>query len=188
MTDLLRRSTLLAAAACVALAGCSDAGTDSVEAEKGESAASVAKKVANSDVRPSPGRWESEMKIEKMEIPGMPPEVQKMMEAQIAKVQKSSSCLTKEEAEKMDGEFFQPGNEEDCTYDKFKMADGKLDAVMKCTAGGRTQNMTMKGTYSDQAYTMNVTADGEIEAGKTMNMAMSISSKRTGECTGDEDV
>lgn len=172
------------ASGAMGLTGCGSQ-NDTVVAEN-ESAESVAEKVAKMDVRPEPGRWESKMTIEKFEVAGMPPEVQGMMQQQIGKVRTSFSCLTKEEAEKADGEFFKPEKDSGCKYNKFAMGGGKVEADMTCEQGPATQNMKMSGTYGKEAYSMRVNADGDMD-GKAMSMAMTIASRRVGDCTGKEE-
>jgi len=171
------------AGATLLVAGCSS--PDSVEAEN-ESAESVAEKVAKSNIRPRPGRWESTMKILKLDIPDMPPEAQQMMKQHMSAAQTSLNCLTPEEAAKPDAEFFQQ-NSSGCTYENFQMAGGKLDAKMTCEENGAKQMMEMSGTYSEESYNLNVSADGVGPNGQAMSMAMSIASRRVGECTGDEE-
>ena len=184
MTIISRRFALATAAAgTIALAACSSG--DTIEAEN-ESVESVAEKVANSDIKPTPGRWESTMSIEKVEIPGMPAEMQDMMKAQMGKASSSISCLTQEEIDANDGEMFKPGEQSGCTYNKFSMGGGEIEADMTCEQGPMKQNMKMAGTYGKDAYAMKVEADGEIQ-GKPMSMAMSIKSKRLGDCDGTEE-
>lgn len=184
MNPSMRNVTLaLLACAGLSLAACSGQ-EDTIEAEN-ESVESVAAKVAKSDIRPRAGRWESRMTIDKMEIPGVPAEMQGMMKQQLGKVQTSVTCLTEEEASKPEADFFQPGDS-GCTYDSFSMGGGEIDAEMTCTAQGQTQKMTMAGTYSEEAYDMKVSADGQVAEGQPMSMAMTIASQRVGECTGDE--
>jgi hypothetical protein len=178
MTKSVRIVTVSLVAA-IGLAACSSEPT--VKAEN-ESAESVAKKVEAANIRPKAGQWESTMTIEKMEVEGMPPEAKKMMQAALGKGQTFSSCLTPEEAEKPSAEFFQ-GKDSGCTYEKFEMAGGKLDAVMTCKGGGQSQHMTMTGEYGEEAYQFRATADGEVQPGMPMSMVMTVSSKRTGECT-----
>lgn len=182
MPSISLRSGFSAAtvALAVGLAGCGS--SDTVEAEN-ESVESVAEKVANSDIKPNPGKWESKMTLEKMEMPGMPKEMQGMMQQQLGKVTTTSNCLTPEQVNKPDGDFFKPGEASGCTYKTFSMGGGKIDAVMTCEEGAMTQNMTMNGTYSAESYTMNVSAEGKME-GQPMAMAMKIESKRIGECDG----
>jgi len=165
----------------LALASCGSA--DTIEAEN-ESVESVAAKVAEADIHPSPGKWVSKMTIEKIEIPGLPPEVQGMMKSQMGKVNESSSCLTPEEAEKPDADFFQPGPDSGCTYNSFKMGGGKIAADMTCEQEGMAQNMKMAGTYGEESYAMKVSADGNMQ-GQPMSMTMSVESRRVGECDAE---
>lgn len=154
---------------------------------KNESAESVARKVAASTIKPLPGQWASTMKIEKMELPNMPPEAKAMMEKQLASAQTFTSCLKPEQVEKPDAEFFQ-GKSSFCTYDTFTMGGGKIDAVMTCGKGSQSRKMTMTGTYGPEAYAMRMSSAGEMQPGMPMSMTMSISAKRIGECTGKEDI
>jgi hypothetical protein len=184
MTRTIRLASLSALAiGMLALSAC-DSG-DKIEAEN-ESAESVAEKVAKSDIRPNPGRWESQMKIVKMELPGMPPEMQGMMKSQLGKLQTSASCLTKEEADKSEQDFFKPPKASDCKYNSFSMGGGEIEADMTCQENGSAQNMKMSGTYGEDAYAMQVTADGKI-GDQAMSMAMEVASKRVGECDGSEE-
>jgi len=108
------------------------------------------------------------------------------MKQHMGTTQTFASCLTPEEAAKPKADFFQ-GKDSGCTYEKFSMGDGKVDAVMTCGRGGSSQKMTMMGTYGEQSYDMKVTADGEAGPGMPMSMAMSISSRRVGDCNGNEE-
>lgn len=171
------------AIATLALAGCGESGT--VEAEN-ESAEAVAAKVAKADLKPSAGRWETQMKIVSMDMPGMPPEMQGMMKDQLGKVETSVSCLTKEEAAKSEKEFFKPSQSSDCIYNSFTMGGGKIAADMTCNDKNSTQNMQMSGTYGAEAYAMKVKADGNMGP-QEMSMEMEIASKRVGECDGKEE-
>ncbi len=183
MSVAFRRSALFAAAAgALTLAGCGS--SDTIEAEN-ESAESVAEKVAKSDIKPKPGKWESTMTIKKVEIPGLPPEMQEMMKAQLGKAETDISCLTQEEIDANDGEMFKPGEQSGCTYNTFKMGGGEIAADMTCAEGGMEQNMKMSGSYGEEAYAMDIEAEGTVQ-GQAMSMAMSISSKRLGDCDGSE--
>jgi hypothetical protein len=126
------------------------------------------------------------MKIEKMDMPGMPADAKAMMNKQMASAHTFTSCLTPEEVNQPNAEFFQ-GNDSGCKYDKFLMAGGKVDAVMTCDANGQKQKMTMSGTYGEDAYEMKVSSTGEMQPGMPMNMAMTIASRRVGDCNGKEE-
>lgn len=183
MISIHRLAVLGAASLAVsALAGCG--GSETIEAED-ESVESVAERVAESDIKPRPGMWESKVTLEKVEIPGMPADMQGMMKEQLGRVTVSSSCLTPEEVDKPDADFFQLGEESGCKYNSFKMGGGKIDADMTCEQQGMQQNMKMTGTYNEEAYTMQVSADAEME-GRPMSMAMTVESHRIGECDDSE--
>ena len=166
-----------------AVAGCSS--QDSIEA-KNESVESVAQKVASSSFKFNPGRWEATVKLEKLDIPGMPPEAKKMMQQHMSATQTSVSCLTPEKAEKPDASFFQP-DASGCIYEKFDMADGKLDAVMTCENGGQMQKISLNGTYDEENYNMRMSSEGVGPDGKPVSMDMTVVSRRVGECNGKEE-
>ena len=84
-----------------------------------------------------------------------------------------------------DGSMFQqsPG---ECKYDRFSMADGKIDGVMSCAQGAQKINMTMSGIYSPDAYDLTMVTETDMGGGRTMKMNMAVKSQRTGECNGTE--
>jgi hypothetical protein len=178
----MRSSVVLPLVAVLALAACKKEGV----VAKDESPASVAKKVAASDLKPQPGRWESTMKFEKLEMPGMPEQAREAIGRQMGVTQTFASCLTPEQAAKPDAGFFQK-SASDCVYDRFVMAGGKLDAAMTCKRDGRKMTMTMNGSYGDTSYDITVNSEGEMQPGMPMSMAMSIASHRVGACNGSEE-
>lgn len=173
---------LAAALALLALTGCGKG--DSVTA-KNESVEAVASQVAASDIKPRPGRWESAMKLDSMESVNLPPQAKEAMSKQQGMTQTFSSCLTPEQAARPNAEFFQKGAF-GCTYDTFTMAGGRIDAVMTCKERAGAQKVRMNGTYGPDAYTMAITSEGQMQPGMDMKMAMTITSRRTGECNGKE--
>ena len=178
-------SKLAPVAMAIAVAGC---GQDKGVTAENESVESVAKKVAEAgeQVRPKPGRWRNEMKLEKLEIPGMPPQAKEAMTKQMGMSQTIISCLTPEQASRPDASFFQKGAS-GCTYNRFSMAGGKLDADMTCARGqGPQQRMTMTGTYGEEAFDMRMSSQGSMGQGMTMNMTMSVKAQRVGDCDGTE--
>ena len=135
----------------------------------------------------APGRWETVMTIEDMQIPDMPPQMAEKMKAHMGQGMKHVSCLTPEEAKRPKGDFF--GGEKECRYDHFKMAGGTIDAKMVCAMQGATRTMTMNGSYSANTYHMAITSAGTGPSGAmgNMSMKMKIDGNRTGVCTGKED-
>jgi hypothetical protein len=173
---------VLSIAAALSLAACKK---EAVVA-KDEPVESVAKKVAAAKMNPRPGRWEANITLNRIDMPGLPPQAREAMRKQMSTIKAVATCLTPEQAEKPEGGFFQPGAK-DCKYDRFVMADGRVDAAMTCGQSGAAQTMTMAGAYSETQYDLQVTSKGEMQPGMPMTMDVAISARRTGECTGAED-
>lgn len=170
------------------LAGCGDGGT--VEAQNA-SVDEVAAKVraAGGDSRfVNPGRWEQTATLVDISIPGAPPEAASAMRSAMGKSQTHTVCLTPERAKNPREEFF-AGAGKNCRYENFKWGGGKIDLAMRCTEGQMTQAMDLAGTYSPDAYQMEMTAKADGGEGPVtgMTMRMRVDAKRVGECTGKED-
>ena len=135
-----------------------------------------------------PGKWESKVAIEEMQIPGMPAAMQEQMKQTFAERQQTgfTSCLTPEEAKKPKADFF-AGQDNNCRYDHFRMGDGKIDAKMRCDAGEAVQSMEMAGTYSPESYSMTMTTvrTGEPGPGGEVRMKMRMDAKRVGDCDSE---
>ncbi len=133
----------------------------------------------------APGKWVSTVTVEQMTMPGLPPEAARQMQKMVAQTHSSESCLTPEEARQPRGKFF--GGNDSCRYDRFTMGRGRIDAEMRCSAGGSTQVMKMAGTYSPDRYEMRMKSLTEgTGAGAGVSMQMKVEAKRVGECTGKE--
>lgn len=174
---------LMVMACAVPLAAC---GSKPAVDEKNASVEEVAQKVREASKDEGfvqPGKWQSTVKIDKMDMPDMPPEVAAQMKSMTAQAHTSETCLTPEEAKQPKANFFS-GND-NCRYDHFTMGGGKIDAEMRCEQGGANQVMQMAGTYSPNSYKMHMTSKGGA-AGHSMTMEMSVDAKRIGECTGKE--
>lgn len=176
----------MACASALTLAAC-DRGPE--VHEENASVAKVEKKIADAGGAGSfvlPGRWESKVTIEEMTIPGMSADMSSQMKSFNGRIETDVSCLSEEEARRPKEDFF-AGENKNCRYDRFTMAGGKIDAVMKCTAEGATQTMTMQGSYSPNTYNMQMTMQGGGENVAGMSMKMRVDAKRVGQCTGKED-
>ncbi len=173
----------LAFAALLAIAGC---GEQKTVTATNESVADVAAKVGDSGLRFLPGRWETQMKFDKLEMPELPPEMAAMMEKSMAEERKFTSCLTPADVDKPGGKFFGQENDK-CKYDSFVMGGGRIDAKLSCNDADGTQEMTMNGVYTHETYAMTMSIKAKRAGGQAMNMTMSMTAKRAGECTGKED-
>ena len=184
--NAMRHRAVFLLSIMVPLAAC---GSKPAVEEKNASVEQVAEKVreVSSDGGfISPGKWESRVTIEDVNMPGLPAGAAEQMKKMVAQNQVSTTCLTPEEVKKPEPGFF--GGNDKCRYDHFTMGSGKIDAEMHCTQNGMTQVMQMAGTYSPQAYTMQMTSNssGGPSAEANMSMKMKVDAKRVGDCTGKE--
>ena len=170
--------------ACAASLAACDSGPK-VDA-RNATAEEVAEQVADaggSDNFVRPGKWESRVQIEEFELPGAPPEAKSAMRSMHERAQVYESCLTPEDARRPKEDFFAGANK-NCRYHHFKMGDGQIDAMMNCSGEGMSQTMTMQGTYSPEAYQMQMSMKAQAGAGPPggMTMTMRVEAKRIGEC------
>lgn len=182
------RHSAAAAILFAALAGCNKQPSVTAEnASVGEVAAKVAKARGEEELI-SPGRWEGTVTIKAMDVPGLPPEQQKMMAAHAGQARPIVACVTPEDAKAR--KAFLTGDEmKSCRYDSFSMAGGKIDAKLSCDQAGAKVAATIKGTYAPDRYTIDMTsavAGMAGTGGAPMTTTVSVDSKRVGECRGDE--
>ncbi len=126
----------------------------------------------------TPGKWQITGKVVSMEMPGMPAGAAKMM---AGRPFQHSYCLTPEDAAKGAKEMLANSTRDDCTYTKFDMKGGKLDAVMHCRSPQGDMNMSMSGDYGPTAYSSTSTMVIEGPQG-TMKTTSKIEGKRIGDC------
>ena len=136
-----------------------------------------------------PGKWSSTVAILEMNSPGMPPEMQAAMKARIGQPRTVEACLTADQVdnpERMIGAV--PAS---CRYDRYTMGNGKMNGKMRCETNGMVQEMSVAGTYSDDAYSLTIdnktTVAASAVAGQpasNMSMKMKVDSRRLGECDG----
>lgn len=186
---------VLAAATVLALAGCDrKADGDAAVSLTNASQQDVADKVAaaaggENAMMVEPGRWEGVVRIEEIDIPGLPPQARDQMKAQMGRDNSFVSCVTEEDVKAKKAFFTGAARDKSCTYDRFTMAGGRIDAAMKCDRGGDgVMAMTMNGRYAPQSYEMAIASKGQGEGPMAkMSMKMSVSAKRVGACKGSSD-
>jgi hypothetical protein len=130
-----------------------------------------------------PGKWRSQVTMEDVSAPGVPPQVREHMQGMLKGAQSYESCLSPEQAGRPNENFFAPGDNQ-CRYEHFRMGDGKIDAKMQCSEGGGSQVMDMAGTYSPDSYQLRMSTKTEFPGGAAegMTMRMRVDAKRVGEC------
>ncbi|MBT2187904.1 DUF3617 domain-containing protein [Sphingobium nicotianae] len=177
----------------LALAAC-DKGGPTVSATNA-STAEVQEKVAAASgggdaLMVEPGRWEGTMTMHDIQLAGMdkmPPAARAQMISQMGKAKTIISCVTPEEVKAKNG-FFKGLDDKSCKYDHFTLAGGKLDAAMSCAHdGGAKVSMTMNGSYSPQAYHMDIASRTSGNSPMGMSMKMTMDAKRVGACRGTPD-
>ncbi len=137
--------------------------------------------------RPQPGQYKQTVEVQELEVPGMPKEAADQMKAMMQTAQVREFCLTPADAEKGYRDMFNDVGKqgEQCTYTRFDVNGGKLDAQMDCKAAqGGTGVIKLNGSVSesgsDVTMTMNATG-GQAPMG-TMNMKMHMTTQRMGDC------
>lgn len=132
----------------------------------------------------TPGMWESASTVTAASIPGAPAEI---MKKAIGKVTAFKHCMTEAEANREPGEIFRKGAGNDCAYDRFAIADGKIDAVMQCKskdAGAALSTIEMAGNYDSASYTVNTKMSVSGPGGQMITMEATTKGRRTGACSG----
>jgi hypothetical protein len=175
------KQMIMAAAGAVLMAGCSGGGDAGADADgNGEVTLKEAATQAEAEgLRPEPGQYKAVITMTGIDVPGMPPE----MKGHGAGLTRTVEyCLTQEEVDKGFEEMMKRGQNGECSYESFSLADGKMDAVMVCKTPEGSARMTMNGTAtpttSDFTATMAMNFDGAVEG--TMNFA--AKHERIGDC------
>lgn len=137
--------------------------------------------------RPSAGLYRQSATVEKVVIPGLPPEIASQMKGAMGQSEAHEFCLTAEQAERGYRDMFDEVGRKngECVYTRFDVSGGALDARIECKAPeGATTVMTMAGPVSETGSDVRVTMD--VKGGKppmgTMQMAMRVKSERVGDC------
>jgi hypothetical protein len=160
------------------LAGCGDSMdlTNASIEEVASAAASVSK--------PETGQWTTDATLVSFD-PG--PERSPMadaMAAQVGETTGTDACLSPDDAAKPLFGDLTPTAGADCTFRRFTLRDGKLDATMTCrNRDGALLEVTQRGKYSATAVDLTAVvarrgADGKPAGGMTTHVV----AKRTGEC------
>ena len=142
-----------------------------------------------SDTVLRPGQWQLKTTVEEMTIPGLPASAQADMKRMMGPRQNITVdyCMTPEDARKPGGKVFTGEESKNCRYERFDMADGKVDAVMHCQGQpSGTMTMTVHGTFSPDSYTNQVSMKATGGRQGAMTMKMRSEARRIGDCTGDE--
>lgn len=177
--------TILAASACLALlAACSDNGADADNdgtITKEEVVAEAAS--GGGDITMRAGQWEHTVEFTEIDLPGVPDNMKDMVRQNMGGKVTSTSCMTQEEAEKPDADFFGGEGQDDCTYEEFDRSGNKMKLRMTCDAGnGGTAKVAMDGEFGADRFTLKM--DNTVSGGQMGDVKMkgTISGRRLGDC------
>jgi hypothetical protein len=134
----------------------------------------------------NPGNWKSSMAMTKFDIPGAPPEVAERAKAMLGQSQTTEACMDAAQAKLGVREMSSSMQQGECTMEDFQQAGGTMSGTMVCkgATGFGAPRMAMTGTYAPDKVTMVLSgevSDDKLPGGKA-NIAMTITSDRTGEC------
>lgn len=181
----MRISIAMLGVATLALAACSDNGADA-DGDGTITNEEVAAEAASGDaIKMRAGEWENTVEFTEFDIPGVPESMKDMIAGQMGKSITTTSCITQEEAEKPDAEFFGGEKNDNCTYDEFDRSGGSLKLRMTCaTDEGGTANIAMDGEFGAESFTL--TMDNAISGTQAGDVTMKgkVTGKRIGDCPG----
>lgn len=169
----------IALAATVLLGACSGAGKSDADGDGKVSLGEAAKQAEAQGMKPEPGLYKTTVTMTALEIPGMPPE---MKDHGAGLVRTLEDCLTAEEVDKGFEAMVKQGQDGECAYETFALADGKLDAVLVCKAEGRAIRTSMSGTTTSTGADLTATTAMEFDGAVKGTMTATVKHERIGDC------
>ena len=177
-------------ASLVAVAMLAACGSDPEPQEGSANAATVeavnvegaAEELSRIEIRP--GQYESSAKLVNFEVPGLPEQFAEQVREELAKSlsQGNSFCVTSEEASQGPERMLQEMAESDCTFNRFDVSGGDVNADMQCTpSDGSPARVQMTGNIGAQGSTMRMETAQETPNG-TVNLTVDLESRRVGDC------
>lgn len=174
----MKRITIIASLGAVLLAGCSGGNADA-DGNGQVSMKEAAKKADAEGLKPEPGQYKAVIIMTGMEIPGMPPE----MKGHGAGLTTTSEyCLTQEEVDKGYREMMKRGQNGDCSYESFNLANGKMDAVMVCKTSEGDARMAMHGSVTPTSSEFTATMAMQVPEMGEGKMTFTAKHERVGDC------
>ncbi len=169
-------------AAAMALAAC---GSSNDAAADGEVTSDEVAAAASEMVKPQPGQYSLKVELTEFDVPNMPEQMKGQMRTAMESgfAQTNSYCMTAEQAEKGPRAMAEQMNNAPCTYSRFEVNGGKLDAEGTCKGqDGMEGKIAMQGETTATSSTMTVNMEQGLPGGTKANIGMKMTSERTGEC------
>lgn len=171
---------IIASVGAMLLAGCSGGNADADADGDGKVSSGEAARQAKDELpKPQPGLYKTTVTVTNIAIPGMPPEM-KGHGAGLSRTMED--CLTQDEVDKGFEALVKQGQDGECSYEKFDLAGGKLDAVMVCKAEGREARMEMSGTTTSTSADLEATMAMAFDGSGEGTMSFTAKHERIGDC------
>lgn len=183
----MRRIIFVPLVAAIALTGCDSGGADA-DGDGKISNKEVAAEAAGAVV-PRPGQYESKVQLLEIEMPDAPGMNAEQMKKTLqgAMNQTARHCVTAEDAQNAAKQMVQTPESDSCTYTKFDVSGGNIQAVMACkNPDGSTSNMELNGKIGREQSHMVMELDQAlpgVPGGGKSHFKMQVDSRRIGECT-----
>lgn len=174
----MKRTTIIAAAGAVLLAGCSGGNADA-DGNGEVSMKEVAKKAEAEGIKPEPGQYKAVITMTGMDIPGMPAE---MAGHGAGLTTTTEYCLTQAEVDKGFEEMMKRGQNGECSYESFNLDGGKMDAVMVCKTAEGEARMMMDGTVTPTTSDFTATMAMQVPEMGEGKMTFTAKHERVGDC------
>lgn len=157
------------------------AATGAATGEGDLSLGEVAERARAGTVRPRPGQYRSKVELVDIDIPGAPPQAAEMMRSSVART--NEFCLTEDDVEEGFRRLASQPQGENCSFSRFDVDGGAIDAAMRCTnPGGGTLDITMQGTGGETSSQFTMTMAGNLGGTGEGSMTMKQTSERIGDC------
>jgi hypothetical protein len=173
---------MMAAAGAMLVAGCSGGGDADADGNGEVSLNEAAKQVSAEAPKPQPGLYKASITMTGMDIPGMPAG---MAGHGSGMNTTTEYCLTQEQVDQGFEEMMKEGQNGECSYERFNLDGGKLDAVMLCKTPQGDARMEMAGTTTPTSADFAATMAMDIEGVGAATMKFDAKHERIGECPAE---
>ena len=133
----------------------------------------------------NPGKWEHKIDLIEFDMPGMSPAEKSVIQNAIDRVQRYEHCLTPEQAAKPSEDFFTQANQ-NCRFEHYEWANGKIDMKMNCTTAEGQMTMVQTGRYGADAFSTAMTQTTSAGGTQHMSIKAKVEARRIGDCDGKE--
>lgn len=142
----------------------------------------VTERAQGAAIKPEPGQYRVSMEVLEVDIPGAPPETVDMMRGMMGG-QSHEYCMTQEDVDKGFEEMARQGQDENCSFERFDINDGDIDAKMSCDIPGQgAMTMTMVGSATPTSSEMEMTMRGNMSGVGDATIKMKTEHERIGDC------